>query len=74
MIEVPAILAPQTGYCHYLIRKITDAGKKTPEIKKTEEERKLEDIKKVQPIQQTYNARGKIAERVIMGSRIDFIA
>ena len=74
MIEVPSILAPQTGYCYNLIRRTMDAGKETPETKKAEEERSLEEMKKVQPIQQTYNARGKNIEHVVMGEHVDIKA
>ena len=73
MIEVPAILAPQTGYCHHLIRRMNDAGKETQQYKEAEQERILENIQKVQPIQQTYNARGKIVERGVMDSRINLV-
>ena len=72
MIE--GISAPQTGYCHNLIRRTIDAGEKTPETKKLEETRISDEIKKVQPCSDVYNARGKIIEYYDAGRHLDIEA
>ncbi|MAG50119.1 hypothetical protein CL621_00580 [archaeon] len=56
--EIASILAPKTGYCYYLIIKISDAGKETKEsVEKRVQEVFEDDRKRVLPV---YNAKGKL--------------
>lgn len=58
--EIASINAPQTGYCHNLIRRSLDAGKERPENKELRIIKKLkEEREKVQPV---YNSKGKLIE------------
>ena len=59
MIEkISSILAPQTGYCHNLIRRTIDAGKERPEIKEIRFKEALDNERK--KVQSIYNSKGKI--------------
>lgn len=67
--EISSILVPKTGYCHHLIRKISDAGKETSESKETRFQKILdEERKRVLPI---YNAQGKLVEYDKYGRHLD---
>jgi hypothetical protein len=67
--EIASILAPKTGYCHYLIIKISEAGKETKEsVEKRVQEVFENDRKKVLPV---YNAKGKLIEYDQSGRHFD---
>ncbi len=66
--EIVSILAPKTGYCHNLIRRISDAGKETLEARKAKVQRASENTIKIQPV---YNMQGKLVEYDKYGRHIN---
>ncbi len=72
MIEKTAsINAPQTGYCHNLIRRSLDAGKERLENKEFKIIKKLEEER--EKVQSVYNAKGEIIEYDKYGRHFDIL-